>query len=193
MIPPLSVRRTVWSLVLLGGAVVGRAASAQSSVSATSGSPAAVAHIRAVVDSVERNVSRYRQTAHDLDGFSLEGGEVRGFYEGTQLRKLTARHYGESFRATETHYFAGGEPVFIFVVRERYSSPMSGRVVARGEMRFYLAGGQPIRIIRSETPNKAEYRSDADLELADLLSDLKPLMACAADPKKDARACTRSE
>ena len=174
----------------MAGAVVGRAATAQSSVSATSGSPAAITYIRAVVDSVDRNVGRYRQTTHNLFGFSLEGGEVRGFYEATQLRKLTARHYGESFRMTETYYFAGGEPVFVYIVRERYSRPMSGRVVARGEMRFYLAGGQPIRIIRSETPNKAEYRSDADFELADLLSDLKPLMACAADPKKDARACT---
>lgn len=191
MIPLHSMRRAVWSLALIASAVVGRAAVAQSSVSATSGSPAEIAHIRAVVDSVERNVTRYRQTAHELDGFSLEGGEVRGFYEGTQLRKLTARHYGESFRMTETYYFTGGEPVFIFIMRERYSRPMSGRVVARGEMRFYLAGGQPIRIIRSETPRNADYRSDADFELADLLDDLKPLMACAADPKEDARACTR--
>jgi hypothetical protein len=174
----------------MAGAVVSRAAVAQTSVSATSGSPAAIAHIRAVVDSVERSVSRYRQTTHELEGFSLEGGEVRGFYEGTQLRKLTARYYGETYRTTEKYYFTAGEPVFIFVVWERYDRPMSGRAAVRQEHRFYLASGQPIRIIRSETLKNANYESDVDFDVAELLSDLKPLMACAADPKKGARACT---
>jgi len=193
MIPLLSIRRAVWSLVLIASAVASRAAVAQPSVSATSGSPAAIAHIRAVVDSVERNASRYRQTTHELDGFSLEGGEVRGFYEGTQLRKLTAHHYGESARWTEEVYFGAGEPVFIFTVTERYDSPLRKRVGVRRENRFYLQNGQAIRIVRSQIPKASTYDFPDDDDVADLLSDLKPLMACAADPKKDARACTRDQ
>ena len=191
MIPPLSVRGVVWSLVLMAGAVVSRAAVAQPTVSATSGSPATITRIRAVVDSVERNVRRYRQTTHDLDGFSLEGGEVRGFYEGTELRKLTARHYGESARWTEEVYFGAGEPVFIFAVTERYDSPLRKRIGVRRENRFYLTNGQAIRIVRSQIPKASTYGFPDDDDVAQLLGDLKVLMACAADPQKDARACTR--
>ena len=190
MIPALSARRAVWSLMLIASAFVSQTAVAQQSVSARSGSPAAIAHIRAVVDSVERNVNRYRQTTHELDGFSLEGGEVRGFYEGTQLRKLIAHHYGESARWTEEIYFGAGEPVFIFTVTERYDSPLRNHVGVRRENRFYLENGQPIRIVRSQIPKASTYDFPDDDDVADLLSDLKPLMACAADPKKDARACT---
>jgi hypothetical protein len=165
---------------------------AQAPASATSGSPAAIAHIRAVVDSVERNLSRYRRTTHDLSGFSLEGGEVRGFFDGTEPRKLTVRHFGESGRVTENFYFAGGQPVFALVVTERYARPLTTRIAVRRENRFYFATGQLIRVIRSQVPASPDAdQFPDDHDAADLLVDLKPLMVCAASDQKTPPACTR--
>jgi hypothetical protein len=47
---------------------------AQDAVTATSGSPAAIARIRAEYAAIQREAPRYRQTEHDVYDFSLEGG-----------------------------------------------------------------------------------------------------------------------
>lgn len=168
-----------------------RLASAQDAVTASSGSPAAIGRIRTVFTSVERNAARYRQTVHDLQEFSLEGGVLHGFYDGAELRKLAAREFGESWRGTEEYYFSRGQLVFIYVVHERYDEPMSGRVRARIENRYYLESGRLIRRVRTQTPSTVqEDLSSFDPKLPDLLTSAKLFAACAAAKGTNPPACT---
>lgn len=170
-------------------------ASGQQPVTATSGSPAAIARIRAEFTATEREAPRYRRTTHDLHDFSLEGGELTGFYRGRELRKLHARLFGESWRGTEAYYFAGGRLIFIHVVHERYDEPMSGRVQRTIEHRFYFDRGRLIRRGRSVRPPAAaaDDLSMYDPELPTLLRKAQLFAACAAAAGQNPPACTAPE
>ena len=177
-----------YCLVVFG---TSRLASAQDAVTESSGSPAAIGRIRTVFSTVERNAARYRQTVHDLQGFSAEGGVLRGFYDGVELRKLAARNFGETWRGTEEYYFSRGELVFIYVVHERYDRPMSGRVRVRIENRYYLESGRLIRRVRTQAPSTVqEDLGSFDPKLGDLLTSAKLLAACAAAKGTNPPACT---
>lgn len=161
-------------------------------VSATSGDPAAIARIRAEFAAIERQAPAYRQTTHDVWDFSLEGGELAGFYLGNELRKLHARLFGETWRGTESYYFAGGQLIFIHVVHERYDEILSGRVQYRMEHRFYFDRGRLIRRVRTQHPATGDP-SMFDPELPALLRNARLFAACAAAPGDDPPQCTAPE
>jgi hypothetical protein len=189
-------RRLLRAVLLLIACVSGTAQPAlgQQAVSATSGNPAAIARIRAEFAAIEREVPAYRQTKHDVHDFSLEGGELTGFYRGRELRKLHARLFGESWRGTEEYYFAGGRLIFIHVVHERYDEPMSGRVQRRIEHRFYFDGGRLVRRIRGVRPAASSGDlSMYDPDLAVLLRKAEMFAACAAATGPNPPACTAPE
>lgn len=165
-------------------------------VTATSGSPAAIARIRAEYAATEREAPRYRQTAHDVWDFSLEGGELHGFYRGRELRKLSARLLSETWRGSEEYYFAGGQLIFIHVVHERYHQPFGvGGIRVTIENRYYFDGGRLIRHVRTQRPSRAgEDMSVFDPELPTLLRNARLFAACAAAPAgPDRPECTAPE
>jgi hypothetical protein len=191
-LPPHLVRAVLLLIAIASGAA--RPAPGQQTVTATSGSPAAIARIRAEFATIEREASAYRQTKHDVHDFSLEGGELRGFYRGRELRKLHARLFGESWRGTEEYYFAGGRLIFIHVVYERYDEPMSGRVQRTIEHRFYFDGSRLIRRIRTVRPAAgSDDLSMYDPELPVLLRKAELFAACAAAAGTDPTECTAPE
>lgn len=170
---------------------VQRPAAAQA-VTATSGSPEPIARIRAEYAAIEREAAGYRRTRHDLYEFSLEGGELVGYYRGRELRKLLARQFGETWRGTEEYYFSGGRLIFIHTVTERYDEPLSGRVQVRTEHRFYFHDGRLIRRIQTRTPAVLPEGAWPDEEdVAHLLETARLFAACAAAPAGDFRPeCT---
>jgi len=155
---------------------------AQQAVTATSGDPGAIARIRARFAEIEREAPAYRRTTHELQGFSLEGGKLEGFYHGSELRKLAAHHYGESGEATEEYYFSDGRPVFIYVVDLRYDELMSGRVRYRTENRYYFDGGRLIRWVHAQhlADDDEEDLPPVDPDVPDMLRMAKLFAACAA-------------
>lgn len=171
-----------------------RPALGQQPVTATSGSPAAIARIRAEFATIEREAPTYRQTKRELYNFSLEGGELTGFYRGGELRKLAARHYGETGRAIEAYYFAGGQLIFIHVVHETYMRPFAkgGGIRATIDHRFYFDAGRLIRHIRTvrPAPVAGDDPSMYDLDLPGLLETAELFAACAAAAGGDPPECT---
>lgn len=193
---PIPVPARFAARCLLLAACAGGVASpgiAQEAVSETSGSPSAIARIRREFAVIEREAPRYRRTSRDIYGFSLEGGVLEGFYRGTELRKLRARLFGESWRGTEEYYFSGGRLVFVYVVHERYDEPMSGRVQAKIEHRYYFADGRLIRRVRTQHPRAAGDLSLFDPELPALLRQAELFAACAAAAGADPPECTAPE
>jgi hypothetical protein len=175
-------------LLALCASVAARTAAAQ--VTATSGSPGAIAHIREQYAKIQREAAGYRRTTHELVDFSLEGGELHSFYRGRELRKLAAQLYGESWRGTQEFYFADGRLIFIHVVHQRYDEPLSGRVVYTIENRYYFDGGRLIRHVRTQQPATGEDLSSFDPELPVLLRDARLFAACAASTGAEPRECT---
>jgi len=166
-----------------------RPIAAQPEVTATSGSPAAIARIRAEFAAIEREAPGYRRTTHDLWDFSLEGGVLHGFYRGSELRKLTARHFGETWRGSEEYYFAGGRLIFVLVVQERYDEPLSGNVRWRTEHRFYFDEDRLVRHVRTQRPDDADL-SLFDPEPARVTRQAELFAACAAAEGAEPPSCT---
>jgi hypothetical protein len=165
---------------------------AQQRVTATSGDPGVIARIRAQFAEIEREAPTYRRTTHELQGFSLEGGKLVGFYRGSELRKLAAHHYGESGEATEEYYFSNGRPVFIYVVDSRYDELLSGRVRYRTEDRYYFDGGRLVRRVHTPDPARDDEEDPPmpDPDLPDLLKTAERFAACAAATGSEPRECT---
>jgi hypothetical protein len=181
------------ALVLAACALAVRPGAAQSGVTATSGSPAAIGRIRAAYAAIEREAPGYRRTTHDVWNFSLEGGELHGFFRGRELRKLSARLYGEMWQGTDEFYFADGELIFIHTVQERYRGMFGeGGVQATIEHRYYFDGGRLIRRVRTQRPaNAGEDMTVYDADLDGLLRHARLFAACAAAPAGDNRPeCT---
>ena len=124
---------------------------AQELVSATTGDPHLIAAIRGRFGIVERKLPTFELVQRDINGFSAEGGTLRGYFDASQLQKIRAEFLGETGRATEEFYFANGEPVFVYRVDEWYDRPLSGRVVRRIATRYYLSRGQILRRVRVPT------------------------------------------
>jgi hypothetical protein len=172
---------------------VTRPAAAQDRVTATSGDAAVIAQIRARFAEIGRESSTYRQTTRRLDGFSLEGGELKGFFRGAELRKLEVRFYGEMGRAREEYYFAGDSLFFVYTVHEAYTEPLSGKVRVTVEHRYYFHGGRLIRRIVTKWPrDEHEWFTDGD-SVPDLLANAKLLRACAAARSAEPPECTAPE
>lgn len=180
-------RFCLWLLVLCAAGVA--CPSAAQAVTATSGDPAAIARIRREFAAIEREAPGYRQTRHELYGFSLEGGELTGFHRGGELRKLHACLFGETWRGTEEFYFSGGQLIFAYVVHERYDEILSGRVQYRMEHRLYFDRGRLIRRVRTQRPTTGD-QSMFDPELDALLTNARLFAACTASA---AAECTAPE
>jgi|GEM_PF-1176731 len=166
---------------------------AQEAVTATSGEPGVIARIRALFAEVEREASTYRRATRDLQGFSLEGGELVGFYRGSELRKLAAHHYGETGAATEAYYFSDGRPMFIHIVDVTYDEPLSGRVRYRTEDRYYFDGGRLIRHVHTPDPKQDddEETGPSDPPAPEfLLKVAEQFAACAASTGAEPPQCT---
>jgi hypothetical protein len=188
---PRLVRRALLLAACASGAA--RPAAAQGAVTATSGSASAIASIRARFAEIEREAPRLRRTKHDLQDFSLEGGELEGFYRGGELRKLRARLFGETWQGTEEYYFSAGRLIFIHIVQNRYDEPMSGIGKRRIEHRFYFDGGRLVRLVRSQHPRATEDLSMFDPELPTLLRNAELFAACAAAAGAAPPECTAPE
>lgn len=192
----LRTRRQLWMAALLLALFAGGSAPpcAAQAVTSTSGSPAAIARIRQEFAAVEREAHTYRRTTHEVLNFSIEGGELTGFFRGRELRKLHARLFGETWRGTEEYYFAGGQLIFIHVVHERYAEPFGegGQIAARIEHRLYFDGGRLIRRLRTQSP-RAEDLSMFDPEVPTLRRNAQLFAACAASADPQAPQCTAPE
>src|SRR3954470_13951538 len=96
---------------------------------------------------INRNAPNYRKVKKNLSGFSAEGGEMIAYFHGPTVTKIAATYRGESGKSTEEFYYWDGKLIFVFRTESRYSKPLSGKVVATSESRFYFANDQLIRWI----------------------------------------------
>jgi hypothetical protein len=141
----------------------------------------AIMRIRAHYAEIERQRPTYACRKLDLEGFSAEGGELEACFAGPALRKLTARYYGESGRATEEFYFWDDSLEFLFARSERYDEPLSGRVVQVEENRYYWEGERLIRWLGPDQRPRPLNGSTAAEAALEGRESARLLARCAAD------------
>jgi hypothetical protein len=142
-----------------------------------------IAAIRADVNLINKNAPKYDKKVKGIDGLSVEGSQATYFISGKGLKKIVAKTYGETFRATTELFYSGEELIFVFQRVERYDTQVGmnppPKVVRVDETRLYRSGGKTIRILSGKTqlkPDDIKF-TEADYELSELSDLLKATLA----------------
>jgi hypothetical protein len=138
--------------------------------------------IRAKYSEIERELKDCRQVKRDLPDESAEGGELTAYFKESNLRKLSAKFFGETGKALEEYYFAENQVMFVLRIESHYTKPMSGVVKNRTEQRFYFADG---KLFQWLGPDKKPHPMDAEAEKRgrELLADAKKYSTRIEDGK----------
>ena len=102
---------------------------------------------RARYAAVEQAASKATVVKRELQGYSLERGELTAYFQRGVPLKFIARHYGETGKTTDELYFWQGRLFFVLSTREIYDMPIGassrpGKVSSRGQMRYYFNNGK---------------------------------------------------
>jgi hypothetical protein len=128
----------------------------------TSQTASTIRSIRQRYAAINRRVRKYRKVKKELSGFSLEGGELIAYFDGSRIVKMTASYFGESGKATEEYYYWNEKLIFVFRRDHTYDKPMSGKIVSTRANRFYFSNDRLIRWI--DENGKARSSSDVDFQ-----------------------------
>ena len=132
--------------------------------------------IRNEYNNINSNINNFSKKTKELTGFSTEGGELDIYTKGSNVRKLTANHYGEMGKRVEEYYYKDGKPFFIYSKTFHYDKPF-GEIVESEENKFYLSDNKLIKWIDSnnETVNSetAEFSKTQNEILNDSETYLK--------------------
>ena len=139
--------------------------------------------IRADVKLIDKSSSKYTKKEKDVDDISLEGARATYFLSGKGLKKVVAKIYGETFRATAEIYYSGEEMIFAFQRLEKYDTHIATnpppKVVKVIESRVYFSAGKAIRVIEDKktyAPGDSEFRA-----VEEAINDLSPKLKAALD------------
>ncbi len=153
------------------------------SLSGSSQTPATISSIRSEVNLINRSGPRYRTSARDVEGVTLEGTRATYFTSGKELKKIVGRMYGETFRATAELFYSGEELIFAFQRLEKYDTQIAmdppPKVTSVIETRVYYSGGKAIRVIEGgkTLPARSADFVGAEEGLLDLSNTLRAAMS----------------
>ena len=135
--------------------------------------------IRAEVGQINKNAPKYKKRTGNVEGISLEGTEATFFTSGRGLKKITAKIFGETFRATAELYFSEEEIIFGYRKFERYDTQLGvnppPKVAKVTETRVYFVGEKAVRVIDHKTilPNASRRFGELESEMKELVKKLK--------------------
>jgi hypothetical protein len=138
-----------------------------------------IAAIRVDVNLTNKSAAKYDKKTTLVEGISLEGTEATYFTSGRSLKKITAKMYGETYRATAELYYSGEELIFAYQRLQRYDTQIGmkppPKVVKILETRVYYSSEKAIRVIedKKQLATSASEFSAAESAMNDLSEKLK--------------------
>jgi hypothetical protein len=132
------------------------------SPAATQSAADPILEVRQRYAAINRKLSKYKQIKKNLEGYSIEGGELVAYLEGETVVKIVANFYGESGKAVEEYYYDDGQLIFVFRKESSYDEPRSGRISKVKGQRFYFKNGRLVRWINEKgkiLPDGDQYSS----------------------------------
>ena len=107
-----------------------------------------VSDIKKYFGDVNSNINSYKKTKKDLMDQSTEGGELEGYYNHGELKKIVASYYGEMGKLIEEYYFYDNTLFFFFTQNYLYNMPLSmdgSKLEKIDENRYYFHDNKLIR------------------------------------------------
>ncbi|MFM9903307.1 MAG: hypothetical protein ACKVQJ_01915 [Pyrinomonadaceae bacterium] len=127
-----------------------------------------ITEIRSQVAAINKGAAKYKKVTKDVDDISLEGTEATYYRSGDDLRKITAKMYGETFKATGEFYYRDGSLIFGYIRHSKYDTQIGlnkpVKVVRVEEQRYYFAGGELIRLLVGKKTLKSDSEKYSQLK-----------------------------
>lgn len=127
-----------------------------------------VAGIRTEVNAVNKSAKNLKKEKKNVSGLSLEGAEATYFLSGTEIKKVTATLYGETYKSNVEVYYRDGAPIFAFAKLNKYDAPISAnkspQIVSSEEQRIYFSNGKTIKAMIGKTDLKMTDARFAEIE-----------------------------
>jgi hypothetical protein len=104
--------------------------------------------IRKEYAGINADSKKYRLVLKDIMGLSAEGGELKSYYDGKDLKKSVLIFYGEMGKSLKEYYFAGGQVFFCYERHTEYDKPIYMKdmhIEKIEENRYYFTRGKMIR------------------------------------------------
>ena len=135
-----------------------------------------ITKIRVSVATINKSAAKYKKSVKNVEGISLEGTEATFYSLGADLKKTTAKIYGEMYNATAEIYYRSNVPIFIYQKLNKYNKPfnLSPKVASVEETRVYYVDGQIIRILvgKKEVKSTNEKFEELKKEFSAFSDDL---------------------
>ena len=147
-----------------------------------------VAATRARTAAVERAAPKATIVKRELQGYSLEGGQLTAYFQKGAPLKIVAKHFGESGRVTDELYFWQGRLFFFLSTLESYQKPLgaagSPGVITAKQQRYYFKNGAMWRWIDESGKTVARGGAGFKSKEAENLSFTREMLAGARGKAK---------
>lgn len=137
-----------------------------------------IVEIRAEVAAINKGAAKYKKVTKDVDDISLEGAEATYYRSGEDLKKITTRMYGETYKATGEFYYRDGELIFGYIKHSQYDTQIGlskpVKVIRVEERRYYFSGGVLIKLMvgKKTLKSDSEKYSQLKVEIIDISGKL---------------------
>lgn len=127
--------------------------------------------IRKEYTAINADPKKYRITLKDIWGLSTEGGELKNYYDGYELKKAALTLFGEMGRSVMEYYFTGKQVFFCFERHTEYDKPIyesDMRIKKIEENRYYFNGESMIRWVDAsgKIVPSSQYKEQAQMLLS---------------------------
>ncbi len=133
-----------------------------------------ITEIRSQVAAINKGAAKYKKVTKDVDDISLEGAEATFYRSGDDLRKVTARMYGETYKATGEFYYRDGKLIFGYIRHSQYDTQIGlskpVKVIRVEDQKYYFKDGDLIRLTVGKKTLKAG--SEKHTQLKDTIIDI---------------------
>ena len=147
---PLPVLRLLVAIVTLSLTVLTGSAQISSTAgpSAKDSTESIIQKIRKEYAGINADSKKYQIVLKDIYGLSTEGGEVKSYYDGNELKKSVLTLYGEMGKSVKEYYFSGKQIFFCYERHTEYDKPVTYkdmRIKRVEENRYYFNNEKLIR------------------------------------------------
>jgi len=132
--------------------------------------------IKARFAEISQNLKSYKKVEKTDTAETTDGNSVLLYYEGNEIRKITAAYYGESGKALHEFYFSGKKLIFCYFVIYYYNKPYyikgGGKVASTADKRIYLDNDKIFFIKKrpAVSKNSDEFPDDPQKEAKRLIN-----------------------
>lgn len=104
-----------------------------------------IPEIRAEVGKINADLPTYTKQVQTALGASLEGAEATYYHQGKDLKRVSAKLYGETYNSALDLYYRGDALLFAYQKVNRYDTQVGmqppPKVVSSEEKRLYFSAG----------------------------------------------------